>query len=168
MTIPVQDHLTTDIEVQRSLTARAMLGGLSNALQFVIRLIVGLVITPFIIRGLGQELYGIWTMIQQTLGYVGLADLRVTNVVKFTLAVEQHKEDYHFKRQQVGASVLALAQVAPLILSAGVIIVCFAPEIVGSSAVYDNQVRWAVGIGIVGILMDSIFSVPGNILRGLY
>lgn len=155
------------IEKSKSLTTKASLSAVSNGLQFVIRLLVSFVITPIIIQGLGKELYGAWTIIQQTLGYVALADLRATSVIKLTLAVRQHDNDVHYKRQQVGASLLVLALVSPIILGLGAVVIWFAPVIIRTDPQFEGQVRWALGIGLVGIIVDLLSSIPGNILRGV-
>jgi len=156
-----------EIEAPKSLTTRASLGAISNALQYVVRLIVGLIITPIIVGDLGKELYGAWMMIQQTVGYVALADLRPTSTVKFTLAVHQHEEDFRYKKQQVGASLLALGWVIPLVLGLGAIVVWIAPQFIRTNPEYFSHIRWALGIGTVGILVGELSSVPGNVLRGV-
>jgi O-antigen/teichoic acid export membrane protein len=157
----------TVVEVPKSLTTKASLGAASNALQFVIRLIVSFVITPIIINGLGKELYGAWTIIQQIVGYVALADLRATSIIKLTLAVKQHDNDFHYKRQQVGASILVLLFVFPIILLLGGFVIWFAPTIIKTDPQYNLAVRIALGIGLVGIIIDLLSSIPGNILRGV-
>lgn len=151
----------------KSLTTKALLAGLSSFLMFVVQLIAGFFITPLIIKGLGKELYGTWAIIGQTVGYVALANLRVTSVIKYTLATEQHTDDGLLKRQQVGASLIALSRVIPIISIIGILVIWIAPTVIKTDPAYANQVRWAVGIGIAGIVLDSLFSIPANILRGL-
>lgn len=43
----------------------------------VILMVLGFVITPFVLRHLGQGTYGVWAIIGQVIGYVGLSDMGV-------------------------------------------------------------------------------------------
>jgi O-antigen/teichoic acid export membrane protein len=152
---------------QDNLTTKALLGAISQILQITVRLFTGFVVTPIIIHSLGKELYGTWVMIQQALGYIELTDLRASSTMKFTLSVDQHRNDFRYKRQQIGASLLAIFQVIPFIISSGIVTIWFAPMIIQTSADYMNQARWALGIGVICIIVTEFASIPGNILRGM-
>ena len=91
----------------------------SGLLQQGAKLIIGLVVTPIIIRGLGQELYGVWLMIKQSTGYTAQADLRPMATLKFTLGVRQHEHDFHQKRRQIGAAILIWGLTLPIIFTLG-------------------------------------------------
>src|SRR3954466_10663032 len=58
------------------LARRAGLLWLGTAVQQLIRFASGFFLSPLIVRSLGIELYGAWTMIQQSTGYLTLSDLR--------------------------------------------------------------------------------------------
>ena len=58
------------------LTRRAGLLWIGTMLQQVIRFAAGFLMSPLIVRSLGVELYGAWTMIQQSTGYLTLSDMR--------------------------------------------------------------------------------------------
>ena len=151
----------------RSLTERASLGALSNAVRIVVTMVAGLLITPLIVRALGQELYGVWAMIQQVLGYVQLANLRTTGTIKLTLAVDLHRDDPHYKRQQIGATLHVLARVALVMLAIGAALVWLAPSIIKISPGHASTVRWALGIGVISLVTGELSSIPGNVLRGM-
>src|SRR5688572_26353175 len=76
-----------------SLTRRAALTNISGLLEQFCRTIVGFLISPVIIRNLGAELYGAWSMIGQIQGYFGLTDFRSAGTLKALLVVQQHKDD---------------------------------------------------------------------------
>ncbi len=58
------------------------LGGVTlGSLQLVLATVVGLLMTPFLIRRLGSETLGLWLVAQQLLGYLMLMDLGVTAVL---------------------------------------------------------------------------------------
>lgn len=153
--------------VQDSLTTKAVLGSISQILQVIVRLFTGFVVTPLIIHGLGKELYGVWIMVQQALGYIELTDLRATSTMKFTLSVDQHRNDFRYKRQQIGASLVAVFYVSPLIIVSGIVAILFLPMAIKTNSGYMSQAQWALGIGIICIIVTEFASIPGNILRGM-
>jgi O-antigen/teichoic acid export membrane protein len=158
--------MTTKASTQ-NLTRRAMLTLVSNVLEQIANLSVALLITPLIIEELGAELYGAWLIIQTATGYVAMADLRPMGTLKFTLAVEQHDENYGKKRRQVGASLIVWAGTQPLILSAGAVFVLLTPQFVRVSPDLMPAVQLAAIIVVLRVALANILSLPSNVLRGV-
>jgi hypothetical protein len=61
---------------QTRFTQRATLTFVSRLLQYGARIAVQVGVTPIVIHGLGVTLYGAWLMIQQTIGYLAMTDMR--------------------------------------------------------------------------------------------
>ncbi len=150
-----------------SLTRRAALTFVSSMLRQGAGFVVSFVVTPIVIGGLGAELYGAWMMIQQTVGYVALSDLRPVGTLKFTLAVRQHIDDVGEKRRQIGASLLVWAATFPFILVIGGGVVWAAPFIIRTSAEHLRDVRVAMALAILSVALGRILSLPANVLRGM-
>lgn len=62
-------------------TGRFVRGLALGYVSMAVTLVVGLWLTPFFLRHLGQEQYGIWLMIGQALTYLGLMDLGVVAIL---------------------------------------------------------------------------------------
>ena len=64
------DAVTMDAPVveKANLTRRASLNAAQSLLDYTARLGVGLLVTPILVRGLGQSLFGIWQVLGQLLG----------------------------------------------------------------------------------------------------
>src|SRR5687767_11771090 len=71
---------------KENLKQRAYLNSLSSIIDFVGIQITGIIVSPFLVSGLGSSMYGIWKMLGQMTGYAGLADTRATQVLKWTVA----------------------------------------------------------------------------------
>ena len=54
---------------------------LSNWVSLGVNVIIGFVLTPFIIRSLGKTGYGIWTLVCSFVGYYGLLNLGVGSAI---------------------------------------------------------------------------------------
>jgi O-antigen/teichoic acid export membrane protein len=136
-------------------------------LQQGARFIVGFVVTPIVVRGLGAELYGVWVMLQQTAGYLALSDLRPMGTLKFTLAVRQHLDDVEEKRRQVGAALIIWAVTLPILLAVGALAVWGTPSLIRTDPQYIWPVRLTMGLLVLSIVLERGLSVPGNVLRGV-
>jgi O-antigen/teichoic acid export membrane protein len=159
--------LVVEVEaVEGGLARRAALTFVSGLLQNGARLLVGFVVTPVVVRGLGAELYGAWVMIQQTVGYLALSDLRPMGTLKFTLAVRQHVRNNAEKRRQVGASLLLWAASIPVFILAGVACAFWLPSLIRTAPEHAVVVRTAFLLVLFAVVMDRLTSLPENVLRG--
>ena len=151
----------------QTLSHKASLTFLSGLLQQSSRFLVGFLVTPIVIRGLGAELYGAYQMIRQTVGYLSLSDMRPMGTLKFTLAVRQHVEDVGEKRRQIGSALLLWAFSFPLFIAIGIIAIWLSPYLIHTAPDYYSAVRIALCIVFFGVALDRIVSLPGNVLRGM-
>jgi O-antigen/teichoic acid export membrane protein len=150
-----------------SLTTRASRTFRGNLLQNGARVLVALAVTPLLIRGLGAERYGAWVMVQQTVGYLALGDLRPMGTLKTTLAVQQHLQDASLKRRQVGAALLTWLLSAPVLALLGGVLVWAAPLLVRTAPEQVGAVRLAMGITAGALILEALWSLPSNVLRGV-
>ena len=150
-----------------SLTRRAVLTFFNSILSNSAQLIVGFIVTPIIIRGLGAELYGAWMMIKQAAGYTAQADLRPIGTLKFTLAVTQHIKDLQQKRRQIGAAIYVWGISLPIIFILGVGLYYATPMFFYVSDENIDIVKVAMMLTILRLALERILSLPDNVLRGM-
>ena len=72
-----------------SLTKKASLNALAAALDYGARLLVGFIITPLLVTGLGDYIYGAWRVLERMVGYLYPTSGRATQALKWTLASKQ-------------------------------------------------------------------------------
>jgi O-antigen/teichoic acid export membrane protein len=70
----------------------------------VLRLGVGLVTAPLLVRLLGVEEYGLWAVLAAVLATVSLMDLEITSAVKYYLAADNAREDWNEVRAWANTS----------------------------------------------------------------
>jgi O-antigen/teichoic acid export membrane protein len=149
------------------LTYRAGLTFMSSLLQQAAQFVVGFIVTPIVIRGLGTEIYGAWMMIKQSAGYAAQADMRPMGTLKFTLGLSQHENDVQQKRRQIGAAILIWGFTLPIILVLGGILVWAAPTFIDVADEYKIVVRVAMALVVIQIALERILTLPDNVLRGM-
>ncbi|MBN1982773.1 MAG: oligosaccharide flippase family protein, partial [Chitinivibrionales bacterium] len=152
---------------KNSLTYKASLTFISQLLQQGTRLVTGFVITPILLRGLGAELYGVWTMIQQSIGYISLSDLRPMSTLRYTLAISQHKDDLEEKRRHIGAAFRIWFYTFPIFCVIGILAIWKLPFLIHVKPQYLKDVQIAIGILAFCAAMEKLFSLPSNVMRGM-
>jgi len=73
-------------------------------LAVVANLIIGFVLTPYVIRKLGSEGYGIWTLLFSLISYYGLLDLGMRSAVVYYSAQYRARKELE-KINQVISSI---------------------------------------------------------------
>jgi len=69
------------------------LNALSNLATLAVAVLVGFLLTPFVIKHLGKTGYGIWTLIISIIGYYGILDLGVSSAITRYVARYTAKKD---------------------------------------------------------------------------
>ncbi len=150
-----------------TLTQRAFLSFSSSALLSLARFLVGFVVTPIVVSGLGLHLYGVWGILQQTVGYLALGDLRPVGTLRFSLAIRQHLPDVSEKRRQIGAAVLLWVGTLPVFFSVAAVALYLAPKFIDVDRDQISELRWALGVILTAVAIERIFSLPESVLRGM-
>src|ERR671918_76236 len=70
-------------------TQRASLTAVASLLDYGAKVVVGLVVVPILVSGLGRSLYGVWEMLNRLVGYMTGADGRPTEALRLVVASHQ-------------------------------------------------------------------------------
>ena len=131
---------------------------LSNWGAFVFTAAVGLVLSPMVVQGLGDTLYGVWVLIGSMVGYLGLLDLGVRGAVMRYLA-KLHAASDHREAGRIAAAALALfaaSGTAAILLS---VVVALGVEHIFT--IPEDMVRVARIVLVVGGINVAIALVTG-------
>src|SRR4051794_32000298 len=69
-----------------ALTRRASLNAVQSLLDYVAKLLVGFLLTPVLVSGLGRSLFGVWQMVSSLIGYMSATDGRPTEALRLVIA----------------------------------------------------------------------------------
>ncbi|HQQ59955.1 MAG TPA: oligosaccharide flippase family protein [Kiritimatiellia bacterium] len=81
-------------QVSNARQTRAVVGLGFGYVSQAILLVLGLVITPFILGKLGRTGYGVWAVLGQIVGYIGLTDMGLEAGLMAFLSRDAHKRDW--------------------------------------------------------------------------
>lgn len=159
-------HLWSRLRADNSLTQKASLNALAAALDYAARLAIGFLLTPLLVAGLGDYLFGIWKVLGSVTGYLTAASGRPTQTLKFTLANLQSSTDYQEKRRQVGSALVVWLLFCPLLLSLGGLLVWLLPHWLDVVPELVWTTRVVTAILVLQMTLLSLVDLPQAILEG--
>lgn len=152
---------------KENLKQRAYLNTITSLIDFVGAQVTGLIVSPFIVGGLGSSMYGIWQMLGQLTGYSKIADSRATQVLKWTIAKKKNiASDDELQTDLSSAFVVTLISM-PIVLIIGSILSWYAPIITKAEPQYFTLIRVASSLLILSLVIARVFDVYECILRGM-
>src|SRR4051812_555673 len=152
---------------ERSLTWRASLNLLQSILDYSAKLVVGLVVVPLLVTGLGRSLFGVWEMLGRLVGYMESTDGRPTQALRLVVSSRQAQTDDQAKRRLVGSALVVWLCFLPLWLVAGALLIWLAPAVTKSPPALHSTVRLACSLMMAAILVAGLASLPESVLRGM-
>ncbi len=150
----------------KGLTKKAYLNLLTVVLDYGASLIVGFIITPIMVRGLGNFIYGMWQMLVRLIGYLTPASGRVAFALKATIANQQASTDYDQKRRYIGSTLLIWLFFLPILVGIGGTVSWFVPYWIKAPLAYFWVARAVAGLLVLGMIFSTITSVPEVTLQG--
>jgi O-antigen/teichoic acid export membrane protein len=149
-----------------NLTRRASLNAAQALLDYSARLVVGLLTTPILVRGLGESLFGIWQVLGQLLGYLSATDGRPTDALRLVVANRLAIDDDRTMRRHVGSALIIWVMFLPLAIAAGAVLVWLAPTLTKVSPAMAATVRFAAVLLVIQFLLAVLSAVPEAVLKG--
>ena len=150
----------------QGLTKKAYLNALTVVLDYGASLIVGFLITPLMVAGLGNYLFGMWQVLNRLIGYITPASGRPGFALKATLANQQASTDYDQKRRYVGSTLVIWVLFLPLLIGIGGIVSWFVPDWIHAPLAYTWVVRAVSGLLVLNMIVDTLSSIPQVTLQG--
>src|SRR6266566_3890295 len=150
-----------------TLTQRASLNAIASLLDYAAKLVVGFVVTPIVVAGLGRSLFGTWEMLNRLVTYMSAADGRPTEAIRLMVANRQAVDDATTQRRYVGAALAVWLLFLPVITAAGGLVIWLAPGVTKAAPDLHGTVRVATALLLASFFMTLVAGVPESVLRGM-
>jgi O-antigen/teichoic acid export membrane protein len=118
---------------------------------------ISLAMTPYLIKHLGNESYGLWLLIISTLGWFNFIELGFSSAVKREIAIALENADNHRINVVFSVSVVLFGALG-LIAAGCVFILAFVPEILGIDDINQSSAAIALSILALKVLLDFIMN----------
>ena len=146
---------------------RAYLNSLTSIIDQIAKQVMGFVVNPFVVKGLGNSLFGVYQIVLEISGYANLADTQSTQVLKWTLAKNRNVFTKEELRSEISTGLYIIFLILPFLLIVGAILSWFAPTIMNVDPVYEDLVRKVSAIVIFAVVISKFSNFFESILRGL-
>lgn len=150
----------------RSLTDRASLNAVASALDYGVRALVELIVSPLLVSGLGPAAFGAWRVLWQWSGYIWGASGRSAQALQFAIANHQWTATPLEKRRFVGCAIVVWLFFLPLQLVAGGLGIWLGPGLLGVPADQVVDFRIAAAVLTLDALILTLITLPRSTLQG--
>ncbi|HEY0079662.1 MAG TPA: oligosaccharide flippase family protein [Pyrinomonadaceae bacterium] len=151
----------------RGLTQRAYLNAFSSFIDYGAKVATVSIVTPLVVAGLGNSMFGVWQMLSRLVTYMQAADGRPTQALKWVIANRQADADFDAKRRQIGSALGVWVMFLPVILGLGVVMVWMAPVVTKVPAEMYLTVRFTCALLVLNFLLTNLVALPESVLRGM-
>ncbi|MDN3667159.1 lipopolysaccharide biosynthesis protein [Algibacter miyuki] len=127
--------------------------------------IVGLLLTPFIIRSLGQSEYGLYTMIGALVGYMSVLDFGLNNTIIRYVAKYKLEDDKHGEENFLAHSFIIYFCISILVTILGVILYYNLDDFYRNSLSFE-QIEKAKLMMLI-LTFNLAISLPGGAFSGI-
>jgi O-antigen/teichoic acid export membrane protein len=140
-------------------------GVMSQWSAMAVSIFLGLIVTPFIIRALGNEFYGLWGLVASLVGFYGFFDFGLRSAVaRFLGNAIGAKNARDFNRvASTGKYLLAVSSIFIIILA--LLIIEPMQSILSIPKEYTEQFRLLVILSAANIAISTMMSIYGGALR---
>ena len=149
-----------------TLTRRASLTAVASLLDYTVKAIVSVVITPILVGGLGRSLYGIWEMLGRLVGYMTATDGRPTEALRLVISQQQAVAPEE-NRRTIGAALAVWLLMLPLVAVVGGAMAWLSPTLTHVSAENATAVRVTCLLLVVSFILTGLAAIPESVLRGM-
>lgn len=111
-----------------SLARRVALGSGLRVFQFFATALVAFLLTPFVVRSLGDRTYGVWMLVAAFIGYYGLFDLGLGSAVTRYLAHAVGAKDEEQANRIFNTAILLFGALGLAVLAATIVLALLAPR----------------------------------------
>ncbi|SHF39338.1 MATE family efflux transporter [Flavisolibacter ginsengisoli] len=160
-------HKIVQPKKKEDLKQRAYLNSLSSIIDYAGAQITGFIINPFIVRGLGSSMYGVWQMLGQMTGYTKIVDTRATQVLKWTLANKRDVAEIEEFKTDITTALIVTAITLPISLIIGAAISWYSPYITQADEKYYSLIRITCALLISCLIINKFFGLFEAILGGM-
>jgi O-antigen/teichoic acid export membrane protein len=153
-------------EVKENLSGKASLNAVASTLEYAARVVVGFLVKPILLSGLGDFGFGAWQILGQLIGYLAPAGGRAGHALRWSVAQQQASEDFLEKRRLIGSAFAVWLMYLPILLGLGMILVWFVPTWLRAAPDLVWPIRIAAFVLLLDMIAVNLADIPRSVLEG--
>jgi O-antigen/teichoic acid export membrane protein len=157
----------TDKPNQRNTSRHVFLSSLSNYIGKFINLGSWFILTPFILKMLGDDSYGLMALVGSVTAYGFLLNFGITDAVTKYVAEYRAKEDIEQARSIIATALILNTGLGLLLIAVSVLLSPFFSSLFNVPAAEQTTATWLFLLSGVGVALTIPFGIVTAVLRGL-
>ena len=138
----------------------------ANAIGYAVAIAISFVQAPFLIHHLGDERYGIWTLIGLVSGYYGLLDLGTRGAMGYFVARARARHATVEVSEITATAFWFLVCAALVVLVVGIGVLALFPNMFRVAAAVRGEVQVALGIALLLTVLTLPLDIFAAIVNG--
>ena len=138
----------------------------ANAIGYAVSIAVSFIQAPFLIHQLGDERYGIWTLIGLVSGYYGLLDFGTRGAMGYFIARARARNATMEIAELTATAFWFLAAAGGVVLVVGTGVLLLFPDLFRVAAAVRSEVLVALGIALVLTVLTLPLDIFAAIVNG--
>lgn len=135
-------------------------GALLSYANIFLTNIIGLILTPFIIRSLGDSEYGLYTLIGAFVGYLSIMDLGLNNTIVRYVSKYRAEKDKKGEENFLGTTMMIYVLISLIIIIAGIVLYYQLDRIFGDSLTFSEMEKAKTMFVI--LIFNLAITLPGG------
>lgn len=127
--------------------------------------IIGIVMTPFIIKMLGDSEYGLFALIGAFVGYLSILDLGLTNAIVRFIAQYKTQNDKHGEENFLAVSLILYIVISLTVIGFGTIMYVNAENLFGDTLTINQMAKAKIMLLI--FVFNIAITLPGGVFTGV-
>jgi O-antigen/teichoic acid export membrane protein len=127
--------------------------------QIILTNVIGLILTPYIVRSLGESEYGVYLLVGSLVAYLGLMDLGINNAIIRYVANYKAQNDKEGEKEFLGTIMCLYIVISLLLTLIGIVIYFNLDEIFAQSLTIEElrltKIMFAILIGNVALALPG-------------
>ena len=140
----------------------------SNWAYFIVTVLVAFIVSPIMVKQLGDETYGIWVLIVSISSYFTVLDFGINTAIVRYISKYTAVKDYQNARKIYSASFVIFILLSFLVLIPIAVIGLYFKEFFNIESFSSNYLYFVLLIVGVDMAINLIFGVLSGTLRGLH
>jgi len=134
---------------------KLLLNSLSGTVLYVINVVVAFIMSPILIRALGNRDYGLWELVMSVIGYMGLLDLGIGGSLVRFVSIADGRQDKDDLQQTISTAFVFFALVGAVAMIT-FFALGYSPEMIAGSASKDIE-KISVVFFLLGVDAGMLF-----------
>jgi O-antigen/teichoic acid export membrane protein len=137
----------------------------SNAVGYLVTLVLAILVTPLALHSLGDAHYGVWVVIVSVTGYYGILDLGIRSAVSQYVTRHWSRGDKPALSRTLSTALAMTSAIAVLLIGCTILLALFGDSLFAKDGQIEDDLRQAVLVIGIGVALSFPLAIFGGAIQ---